>query len=232
VELPPGNLDFHKVALQLSAKLPSKAGGNLEAIVRAKKYSVSPKEVGSSTDSGVKTRHWQLKMDNDWTVPAVEMFREPNMPAVLLISDRGRATLAAEAEKLLSAGHRVIAVDPFYFGESKISKRDFLFALLVSSVGDRPLGIQASQIAAIAKWANTPVSIQAFGPRSSLIAITAAALEKRSIKSVETHDELASLRDVIGQNMSADKAPELFTFGLLESFDIPQIKALGRKAVQ
>ena len=69
-------------------------------------------------------------------------------------------------------------MDPFYFGESKISKRDFLFALLLSSVGDRPLGIQASQIAAIARWLKTPVSIQAFGPRSSLIASVAAALWK------------------------------------------------------
>ena len=36
--------------------------------------------------------------------------------------------------KSLSDGQRVLAIDPFYFGESKISKRDFLYGLLVSSV--------------------------------------------------------------------------------------------------
>jgi dienelactone hydrolase len=232
VELPADNLDFHTVAMQLSAELPRKTGQSLGAVVRAKPYTVSAKEIASSNEAGINTKHWQLKMDNDWTVPAVEMSRQPNSPAIILIGDQGRAALAAESEKLLSTGHRVIAVDPFYFGESKISKRDFLFALLVSSVGDRPLGIQASQIAAIAKWANTPVSIEAFGPRSSLVAVTAAALDNQSITSVKTHGELASLKDVIVQNMSADKAPELFCFGLLESFDIPQIKALSRKTVQ
>jgi hypothetical protein len=136
---------------------------------------------------------------------------------VILIGDKGRAALAAEAQRLLSAGKRVIAVDPFYFGESKISKRDFLFALLISSVGDRPLGIQASQIAAIARWVKTPVSIQAFGPRSSLIASVAAALEGRAITGVETHDALSSLKQVIEKNMKVDEAPELFCFGLLES---------------
>ena len=140
----------------------------------------------------------------------VEMSRSASSSPVILIGDKGRAALAAEAQRLLSAGKRVIAVDPFYFGESKISKRDFLFALLISSVGDRPLGIQASQIAAIARWVKTPVSIQAFGPRSSLIASVAAALEGRAITGVETHDALSSLKQVIEKNMKVDEAPELF----------------------
>ena len=37
---------------------------------------------------------------------------------------------------------------------------------------------------------------------------------------------MASLKEVITQNLSADKTPELFCFGLLEEFDIPQIEAL------
>ena len=151
---------------------------------------------------------------------------------MILIGDQGRAALASEAQRLVSEGRRVIAVDPFYFGESKISKRDFLFALLISSVGDRPLGIQASQIGAIARWLKTPVSIEAFGPRSSLIASVAAALDPRAIASVNTHDALSSLKEVIEKNMAVDKAPELFCFGLLESFDIPQINAQGKSAAR
>ncbi len=169
----------------------------------------------------VTVKHWRFRMDNDWTVPAVEMSRAGSSSAVILIGDQGRAALTAQAQRLLSEGARVIAVDPFYFGESKITKRDFLFALLISSVGDRPLGIQASQITAIARWLKIPASIEAFGPRSSLIASVAAALEPRAIAAVKTHDALSSLRDVIDKNMTVDKAPELFSFGLLESFDIP-----------
>jgi dienelactone hydrolase len=223
VELPSENLDFHSIAVKLSRELPRQTGRSLADVVRAKTYAVAATEVGSEDVDGFTIKRWQFRMDNDWTVPAVDISRGASSPPVILIGDKGRAALAAEAQRLLSAGKRVIAVDPFYFGESKISKRDFLFALLISSVGDRPLGIQASQIAAIARWVKTPVSIQAFGPRSSLIASVAAALEGRAITGVETHDALSSLKQVIEKNMKVDEAPELFCFGLLESFDIPQI---------
>jgi dienelactone hydrolase len=226
VPLPADNFDFRKIALDLSRDLPRKTGRTLADVVRAKAYTVKATSVGSMNASGVDIKHWRLKMDNDWTVPAVEMSRGGSGAPVILFGDQGRAALASEAQRLLGEGKRVIAVDPFYFGESKIAKRDFLFALLVSSVGDRPLGVQASQIAAVARWLKAPVSLEAFGPRSSLIAAVAAALDRRAITSVNPHGALSSLKDVIQQNMPADKAPELFCFGLLESFDIPQINAL------
>ena len=42
----------------------------------------------------------------------------------------------------------MLAVDLFYFGESKIRLHPDLFAIAVSSIGERPLGIEASQLAA------------------------------------------------------------------------------------
>jgi hypothetical protein len=95
-----------------------------------------------------------------------------------------------------------------------------LFALLVSSISDRPLGIQASQIAAIARWAKGPVTIAAFGPRTSLIASVAAALDPKAIAKPQTHGALLSLRQVITDNMTANTVPEPFCFGLLEVFDV------------
>ena len=136
--------------------------------------------------------------------------------------------------RLLAAGYRVVAVDPFYFGESKISSHAYLFALLTATIGDRPLGIQASQLAATARWClaeqkTGPVTIVARGPRTSLIALTAAALEPEAVAGVERHESLASLKEVIEQNWSVNDKPEMFCFGLLEAFDIPQLAALGAK---
>jgi dienelactone hydrolase len=226
VALPAGNLDFHTIAVNLSRELPRKTGRSLAGVVQAKTYTVRAMEVDSTKAGDVDIKRWRLKLDNDWTVPAVEMSRGGSGSPVILFGDQGRAALASEAQRLIDEGKRVIAVDPFYFGESKIAKRDFLFALLISSVGDRPLGIQASQIGAIARWLKTPVSVEAFGPRSSLIASVAGALDRRAIASVNTHGALSSLKDVIRQNLAANNVPELFCFGLLESFDIPQIDAL------
>jgi dienelactone hydrolase len=225
VELPKDNLDFHTIAVSLSQELPRKTGRKLADVVRAKNYTVTATEAGTTEADGVSIRRWRLQMGQDWTVPAVEFSRGGASGAVIVIGDQGRAALRTEIERLLSAGRRVIAADPFYFGESKIAKRDHLFALLISSVGDRPLGIQASQITAIARWLKGSVTVEAFGPRSSLIASVAAALDKQAISTVQTHDAFSSLKTVIEKNMAVDKAPELFCFGLLESFDLAQIEA-------
>ena len=125
----------------------------------------------------------------------------------------------------------MVAIDPFYFGESKIQKRDFLFALLVSAVGERPLGIQAAQVAAVARWARNEFEVEnvrvvSKGPRSSLIALVASALEPAAIGGVELHGSMGSLREIIEKNMTVREAPELFCFGLLEAFDIKQLVAL------
>jgi hypothetical protein len=175
---------------------------------------------------------WELKIGETWTLPAVELTRGEPKGTTILIADEGRSSVAAQAEPLLKDGQRVLAVDPFYFGESKIPARDFLYALLVSAVGERPLGVQAAQLSAVARWAgkqfgNQPVRVQAVGPRTSLIALVAAGLEPQAITDIELHDSLGSLQELIEQNRPVTHAPELFCFGLLERFDVPQLTALA-----
>jgi hypothetical protein len=124
----------------------------------------------------------------------------------------------------------VLAVDVFYFGESKIRLHDDLFAIALSSVGERPLGVESSQLAAVARWIQkrdgAAPRIVSVGPRSSVIAMVAAALEPTAIGNLEVRNPLQSLKDVIEKNMTFDQAPELFCFGLLERFDMPQLHAL------
>jgi hypothetical protein len=224
IELPADNLDFHKLALKLSEGMPRKAPvAPLADVVKAHTYKLNAIEAGpGETVEGIAARSWRLQLDTDWTLPAVELGDPGNANVTLLIGDQGRGALAAEARRLVNQERRrVIAVDPFYFGESKIAKRDWLFALLISSVGDRPLGIQASQIAAVARWIKASVTVESFGPRTSLIAAVAQALEPKAITAVKTHGALSSLHDVLRSDLSVDRFPELFTFGLLEAWDIP-----------
>ena len=87
-------------------------------------------------------------------------------------------------------------------------------------------------MAAIANWADAhhkaqPVKLVATGPRSSLAALVAAALEPEAIDGVQLHGSMASLKEVAEQNQGVNTAPELFCFGLLEKFDIKQIVALA-----
>ncbi|NLY02770.1 MAG: hypothetical protein GXY83_42500 [Rhodopirellula sp.] len=247
IPIPADNETFNTLARALSESLPR--GGELPAdkqaaaawqqekredlkrIVHAKDYTVYA--IGSKPEAkdAVTAVSWRLQMGGEWTVPAVEFTPKDATSTVILVADGGRKSAAANTAKLLDAGCRVLAIDPFYFGESKISQRDFLYALLVAGVGERPLGLQASQVAAVARWAEGkyaqgPVALVALGPRSCTYALVAAALEPKAIGKLEVHNPLGSLKEIIEQNGSVNEKPELFCFGLLESFDIRQMAAL------
>ncbi|MEN9576255.1 MAG: hypothetical protein RL514_4110 [Verrucomicrobiota bacterium] len=248
VPLPADNLDFNQLAIRLAKDLPR--GGSLTplspaalprwqqsqrallgGVVHAKHYTVSAEHAGTTTTNNLTVTSWRLRMGDAWTVPAVELTRGVPLETVLLVGDAGRKALVADVDKLLGEGKRVVAVDPFYFGESRIAQKDFLFALLVAVVGDRPLGLQASQVTATARWLATerklgPVKLVSVGPRASVFATVAAALEEKSIGGLELRQPLGSLREVIEQNAGVERQPELFCFGLLEQFDVLQLRTL------
>jgi len=247
VPLPADNLDFNKLALALAKNLPRSDSrpltlatlakwqqtqrGFLGGAVRAKHYAVSAELAGRTTTNDLTVTSWRLKMGDAWTVPAVELAKGTPLATGLLVGDGGRKVMAADVDKLLAEGKRVVIVDPFYFGESRIAQKDFLFALLVAAVGDRPLGLQASQLTAAARWlANDrklgPVKVVSVGPRSSVFATVAAALEEKAIGSLELRQPLNSLQELIEKNVGVNQQPELFCFGLLEQFDVPQLRAL------
>ena len=247
VPLPADNLDFNQLATRLAKDLPRGISTALSVVpssrlqqaqrallggvVHAKHYTVTAELAGAETTNDVTATHWRLKMGDAWTVPAVELTQGAPRATVILVGDVGRKGLSAEAAQLLADGHRVVAVDPFYFGESRIAQKDFLFALLVAAVGDRPLGLQASQLTATARWLSTerklgPVKLISVGPRASVFSTVAAALEEKAIAGLELRNPLSSLKEIIAKNVGVNQQPELFCFGLLEQFDVPQLRAL------
>ena len=114
-------------------------------------------------------------------------------------------------------------------------RADYLHALVVATTGDRALGIQAGQLAAAARWSqaeySSPPGILATGPRSSLAALVASALEGKAVSGLTLNGSLASLKEVIEQNKTVDQMAEVFCFGLLEAFDVKQLAALSRAPV-
>ena len=227
VDLPKDNATFLSLAKSLSTSLPRHRGlfpgtKTLSALVKAREFRVKAEKAGSE---GPAT-FWRLKMDDAFTLPAVEIVPAEAKGTTVIFSESGRSALAADVARLLADGRRVIAVDPFYYGESKIEKRDFLFALLVAATGERPLGIQAGQIAAVSRWAGGSVTLEAVGPRASLVALIAGALEEKAIAGLRLQRSYGTLKEILEQGLGVDKAPELFCFGLLEVGDIRQFVEL------
>ena len=247
VPLPANNATLNSLARSLAQNLPrpektftdqATAGAwgpknrlRVREITRASDLSVEARQLAVEEKDGIWSAWWQLRLGGEWTVPVVEIVHGIPKSTVLFLADVGRAKSSPEVERLLAEGNRVLAVDPFYFGESKIRSHDWLFALLAAATGERPLGIQASQVAALARWGRDqfrqgPVAVSAVGPRTSTIALIAATLEEQAIGSLERQSHLASLKTLVETNRSVDASPELFCFGLLESFDIPQLELL------
>ena len=231
VPLPADNLDLHKLAIAASQGLPrgEATREKLASLVKYQRLGCKLEKAGEETRGDLKASFWKVRFADTWTVPMTEMTRGESSGTTVVIADEGRKAAAGEIEKLLASHQRVLAVDPFYLGESKISQRDFLYALLVAGVGSRPVGIQSAQIAAIARWATgqfkMPVGIESVGPRSGFAALITAALEPQ-IASLRQTGALPSLHEVIRNDWTFDQRPELFCFGLLESFDVPQLQKL------
>jgi hypothetical protein len=250
VDLPKVNAGFHTLAMRLGRSLPRDAGlpdspdlagkwqndlrSLLASIVKWKRSSVTADKPREQLNESSIVRYRTLRIGNSWTVPSVEIslpVAGKAGPVAILLADAGRASAAKQANELLASGKRVLAIDPFYLGESRITQRAFLFALMVSTVGQRPLGIQADQVAAVARWAKKDlgggaVEVVAVGPRTSLAALVAGALEPDAIGSVTLHESLGSLQEVLEKDLAVNTHPEYFCFGLLERFDVKQLTAL------
>jgi hypothetical protein len=250
VPLPKDNGDFNSLARGLMATLPENSKlpstrddvstwqeerrALLRKVVHARTLEIQAVPIASrKIDSYTVTDYW-LRLGGAWTVPAVEFAPLHPKKNTVVISDEGRAAAADVVEKLLQEGQGVVAVDLCFFGELHIPKRieyipaDFMIAL--ATVGERPLGIQSSQLGAIARWMQEkdriPTRVLAKGPRSSLIATVAAGLETQSIAELDLQGSFGSLKEIVEQNLTAEHAPELFCFGLLKHFDVAQLVAL------
>jgi dienelactone hydrolase len=239
VPLPADNLDFQKLALAMLSNLPDAnshpTAESVGQIARLATYQPAAEMAGESAAGDTKARYWRIRLANDWTVPVVELTRGTPQHTACVMADAGRSAAADHIANLLNAGYRVLAVDPFYLGESKIEDRGYLFALLVSSVGARPVGVQADQLQAVTRWATTqfgePVKQTiAIGPRITLAALLAAATAAPDERPQQLilHNSLGSLKQIVENKWGVDEYPELFCFGLLQHCDIDNLVELAK----
>ncbi|MBX7120972.1 MAG: hypothetical protein K1X42_02475 [Opitutaceae bacterium] len=247
VDLPADNLNFNRIARQLMESLPHEPEiphaasalakwrltrrDRLREIVRYREYTAQEDTVAKTVgpdDTQVVYR--RIRIGDTWDVPVVEFVPKNPHGSAVLMADGGRIQLGEKTAKLLKERTRVVAMDPLYFGEATLGYRDFLLALLLSCVGERLLGIQVSQTAAVCRFLaqrdGQAVRLFALGERTGTIATIAAALETNAVDALELQGSLDSFKRLIERDITLPKCPEAFCFGLLEHFDMPQLHAL------
>ncbi len=244
VPLPDGNADFNTLARDAASGLPRGFDGNaeeqreiLKQILRFRPHPAGAQRfTGPNPLGDLKVRFLRLRTGTDWILPAIVIEGDKVEGHTVLLADQGFASQADRIRELVADGNRVLAVDPILIGHMKPEGSLYQNAMLIATVGDRPLGVQSAQVASIAKYfarvfVADSVAIDATGPRTSLIARCAAALDGgNSIRSVSTTGELKSLKSLLDPGANYASAPEAYCFGLLERFDIQELIHLGPKS--
>ncbi|MFQ3649614.1 MAG: hypothetical protein SNJ75_04725 [Gemmataceae bacterium] len=224
MKMPENNLTLNGLALKLAQNLPRDS--ELDPKTNpARRHAVRSVLRLPSLEVS-KEAPTYLRLSNKWSVP-IRITQTPGATqTALVLNDAGFAADKQTAPRLAKAGYRVIEMDPWYFGGCKMSSHDYLFALQLGCFGDRPLGLQAAQVNAVATWAKGNVHLVAVGPRTSLIALAAAAVDEKAIGSVELQGSWATLRQVLEENRTMQQTPEVFCFGLLEKADLLHLAGL------
>lgn len=240
--IPEGNATLHSLADQLLAEVPrpsmAKTTDALREVLRYPALRVTRTEtVAESVRGGVTTTHITLEMA-EWSVPAVVLCREDAHPSVttLVFGDAGKAHLTGMVSARVQRGERVVAVDPLMMGESnERPDQDHYYAMLLATMGERALGIQASQLAATVQWLaetfpDTSRHMEAQGWNASVAAVASMILGEAPVASLNAIKAPQSLKALIHDRVRYEERPALFCFGLLEGFDIADLTSLAGPA--
>ena len=175
---------------------------------------------------------YRLTVGEAWSISALVVSKASPQTTVITFADAGRATMEGLIKEQIEAGSRVIAVDPLFMGEcTPKGAAPSHYAMMIGTVGERPLGIQVGQIDAVVKWAyqqygGQPVYLHSSGWTAGIVAIMAAGLNPDRIDRVVVQNGLPSLKRLIEDRLDYEQYPTLFCFGLLEQFDVAELVAL------
>lgn len=152
-------------------------------------------------------------------------------PVVIVLDDRGKEAAAQAVSDAVNRGEQALALDLMFTGSSWKETEPYEFAQLLDGLGDRPLGMEASQLITVARWAKeragvSGVRLEAGGIRTQVISLVAAALEPALFSSLKVRNGMRSLSYVLDLPVRFEQAPELFCLDLYKDFDIDRLEAL------
>jgi dienelactone hydrolase len=245
IEYPVDNADFHALARQLVRELPEKFAEadlrrQLQGLLRQPSSTppVETEPAGPTTPAaGVKARQetFALKVAGQWTLPVLLLVPpEPSGGTDIVLADTGRGELDISAfAPALESGRRVMLVDLLFLGEAgQFDIHRYLWSNLINTVGDRPLGLQVGQLAAVIDWtrarfARDSVRLISHGRMASMAALVYAALNPRRVDTLTTHGLEPSLKRLLEAGAKYEDAPTVFCTGLLKVADVSELVQLA-----
>lgn len=257
VGLPAKNHNILDLAKILSARAPNvplhgeEGRAKLREILRPPALSIARTwNLANTRAKGIESRTLAFEYSDRLLADGVWLKRiaaPADAPLTIVLNDKGKEESSYEAAERAYRDEQVLALDPLFFGnawhEGSNDKWEvwtdtypFLFAQLMDALGERPLGVQAAQLTAVARWFQShshglKLRVEATGPRSQAVALVAAALEPGLFAELTIREGLRSFRYLFDKPVKYGEAPELFCLDLYKHFDIDGLATLAAPAV-
>ena len=261
VELPPDNAtllslaqrSLQSIRRERKSRSPSSRGGRklsaarlradrqrLARLIRLVRFrDLRPSQVGRVLKRRRSSiRQWVVSLNSNgsgsWSLPVTEIAPSRPSGVELVVGDGGRRQLAGPVQLSVADGRRVLAADILGTGEADVG--GWQFHMILASAGERSLGLQVGQLLALVRWAcqryrTTAVDVRAEGQVLPVVALMAAALEPRRIRSITTNGLLDTLGRLVDFPIPYASAVPLFCFGLLREFDIADLMDLSEPTI-
>lgn len=205
----------------------------LKSVVRYEPVSiVRALRVDNDRAFDFRTLSYRFDFSNELSANGI-LLREEAAPedaaATIVLDDKGYKAATNRVTQYLDRGEQVLALDLFFNGDLLPDRGSW--ELLTDSSGARPLGLEAAQLVAIARWLHSttgkPVQVETVGIRNQVIALTAAAIAPEDFSLVTSANGMKTLSYLIDTPVPFRSAPELFCLDLYRHFDIDTLEALA-----
>lgn len=255
VSLPPNNLSILALAKQLASHIvrtPIPATGTpdrsawvaqqrktLRTVLHYEPVTTTHAlRTWNTVDYNFQTISYHLNFSNGLSAAGL-WFKEDaapvNPPVTIVLNDKGyRAATQAVYQRLIR-GEQILALNPVLFGPETPQPDIKTWSLLLDGTGVRPLGLEAAQLVATAKWLQSTtgqhkIRVETDGIRSQMAALAAAALDPGLFSDIVSTNAMQSLAYLLDKPVPLADAPDLFCLDLYTDFDIDSLQALASPA--
>ena len=194
-------------------------------------------------NKGLETMSYRFEFNNELTATGVwlkEIAAPENAPITVVLNDQGKAFATDEVSDRVDRGEQVLAIDLLFTGDATVPWKPPhygapMYCQALAALGDRPLGMEAAQLLALAHWlrdrsGNPPIRLETTGIRSQVEALVSAALEPTLFSEVITRGGMASLGYLVHKPVIFETAPDLFCLDLYKDFDLDTLAAMAGPA--
>src|SRR5437870_4466309 len=163
---------------------------------------------------GVETLSYMFEMGNGLCVSGLWLkgiVTPEKTPVTIVLNDQGRKAAASDVLDRVNRDEQVLALDLTFFGDAWKENEPFSYAQILDGEGDRPLGLQAAQLLAIANWIRAragaqKIRLESRGIRTQTIGLVAAALQPDLLSEVIVHEGMSSLDFLLEKPVTFDEA--------------------------